>query len=398
MTERLYYTDSYLAEFDATVAHVAPHGTHLFLKLDRTAFYPTSGGQPFDTGTLNGARVIDVIEREDGEVAHVVEGNLTVGETARGRIDWRRRFDHMQQHSGQHVLSAAFDRLHKARTVSFHLGSKASTIDLERDLSAELIAAAEAEANRIVCQDRPISIRFVDAEETARLQLRKEPTRGGRLRLVEVEAFDRSACGGTHVSRTGAIGMIAVSANERFKGGTRVTFVCGGRALAVFHSQRDALAASVRLLSVLPEGLPGAIAKAQTEAKDLKRAVRALNERLATYVAMELVTRAERVGDTAVVVQALDGYDAAQLKSLAGALVSIPGHAVALISTSSPVLVVVARSQDVAIDASTILRALTTRFGGRDGGKPDLAQGGGLTGSLPEILELARQQFRAAFI
>ena len=175
-----------------------------------------------------------------------------------GRIDWPRRFEHMQQHTGQHVLSAAFDRLLQVRTVSFHLGSASSTIDLAREVTAGEIARAELEANRVVWEDRPVTIRFADAEEAARLSLRKESKREGVLRLIDVEDFDVSACGGTHVARTGAIGIIAVAGSEKFKGGTRLEFLCGGRALAGFHALGDSVAASVRLLSVLPAELPAA--------------------------------------------------------------------------------------------------------------------------------------------
>ena len=220
MTNRLYYTDPYLQAFDATVTAVDRVGDRTVVALDRTAFYPTSGGQPYDTGTLGALRVVDVFDRDDGSIAHVVEGiPPQPGQQVRGEIDWRRRFDHMQQHTGQHVLSAAFEHLFRVRTVSFHLGADVSTIDLARETTAAEIDAAEREANRVVWEDRPVTIRFASAEEAASLPLRKEPKREGTLRLIDVERFDLSACGGTHVARTGAIGIIAVAAWERFKGG-----------------------------------------------------------------------------------------------------------------------------------------------------------------------------------
>src|SRR5690349_18633469 len=269
MTDRLYYADPYLREFDATIERIASRDGRTVVTLDRTAFYPTSGGQPFDTGTLGPFRVVDVVDEDDGTVAHVVEPrtenqepqnqNQEPGASLHGSIDWPRRFDHMQQHTGQHVLSAAFERLFRIRTVSFHLGAEVSTIDLAREASAAELAAAEAEANRVVWDDRPVAIRYASAEEAAQLPLRKEPKRGGTLRLIDVADFDLSACGGTHVSRTGAIGVIAVARWDRFKGGQRLEFVCGGRALRAYRSLRDSTAASVRLLSVLPDELPGSI-------------------------------------------------------------------------------------------------------------------------------------------
>src|SRR5262245_22799424 len=226
MTERLYYDDPYEREFDATVVRVQPYATpegaaaRHAVYLDRTAFYPTTGGQPFDTGTLGASRLVDVIDDESGDVVHIVEGALPrVGETVHGAVDWPRRFDHMQQRKGQHVLSAAFVRLFGVKTISFHLGSDASTIDLAREMTPKEIAAAEDEANRVVWEDHPVTIRYASAEEAAAMPLRKEPKRSGTLRLIDVDGFDLSACGGTNVSRTGAIGAVAVAPWERVQGG-----------------------------------------------------------------------------------------------------------------------------------------------------------------------------------
>jgi alanyl-tRNA synthetase len=223
VTERLYYLDPYLQEFDATVVEIATVDGRRAARLDRTAFYPTSGGQPFDTGTLGSARIVDVVDDHGETVLHVFEGELCEG-PAHGCIDWNRRFEHMQQHTGQHILSAAFDRECGARTLSFHLGSLSATIDLARDVSAVEIARAEDTANRVVWEDRPVSIRFADAADAASLPLRKESARTGTLRLIDVEGFDLSACGGTHVARTGAVGIIAVGGAEKLRGGTRVEF------------------------------------------------------------------------------------------------------------------------------------------------------------------------------
>ena len=285
MTRRLYYTDAYLATFTANVNEVIDQDGRTALVLDRTAFYPTSGGQPFDTGSIEGVPVEEVIDLDGDRIAHVVAVPLASGTLVQCHIDWARRFDHMQQHTGQHVLSAAFDRVHRARTESFHLGSDTSTIDFAVTLSAEAIAAAEQEANRIVWEDRPVRVRFVSDEDAASLPLRKEPARGGTLRLVEVEGWDLSACGGTHVAAAGAIGLIAVTGFERFKGGIRLEFVCGGRALARIREQRDVIARAVRHLSVLPLDLPGAIERLQDDLKAQKGAVRALQQRLVRYEA-----------------------------------------------------------------------------------------------------------------
>jgi alanyl-tRNA synthetase len=403
MTDRLYYHDPYLKEFDAVVQRTERRDERLVVMLDRSAFYPSSGGQPFDIGSLGPYSVIDVVDEEDGSVAHVLDAQssssatsaaLEPGTALRGSIDWSRRFDHMQQHTGQHVLSAAFDRLFGIRTVSFHMGAVTSTIDLAREATAAEIAAAETEANRIVWEDRPVSIRYASAEEAARMPLRKESVRSGTLRLVDVEGFDLSACGGTHVARTGGIGVIAVASWERFKGGQRLEFLSGGRALDRWRILRDAVTASVRQLSVQPEELAPAIERLQSEAKEQKRSLVGLQGELARYQAGALVTSAEEIrlksGATCrLVARALD-TDANALKAMATAIAASPGHLVALVSASQPALVVLARSADVDVSAQQLLAALMAKFGGRGGGKPDFAQGGGLTGPADEIIAAVR--------
>jgi alanyl-tRNA synthetase len=399
MTDRLYYNDPYLQAFDASIVRVHTRDGRVGVALDRTAFYPTSGGQPFDTGTLGPWRVVDVVDEDDGSILHIVELGSHIpspesatpipGQSVRGAIDWPRRFDHMQQHTGQHVLSAAFDRLFDARTVSFHLGADSSTIDIARELAPRQIVAAEDAANAVVWDNRPVAIKYVTAEEAAILPLRKEPARGGMLRLIEVEQFDLSACGGTHVARTGAIGIVAIAGWDRFKGGQRISFVCGGRALRAHRSLRDAMTASVRLLSVLPGELPATIERMQTEAKDQKRAMIALHNDLAVFRAQDAAASAEATAAGKLVARAIDG-DANTLKSLAAAITSQPGFIAVLISTASPALAVVARSSDVGISSQQVLAALLKQFGGKGGGRPELAQGGGLAAPAEAILAAAR--------
>ena len=405
MTERLYYREPSLRAFDATVVGVDRKDDRTLVRLDRTAFYPTSGGQPFDTGTISvdgtseeggAVHVLDVFdetEEQASSVIHVVDGDqLRVGQQVHGDIDWTRRFDHMQQHTGQHVLSAAFDTLFKARTASFHMGADVSTIDLEANLTPGQIEAAEREANRIVWEDRTVVIRFVTGDEAALLPLRKPPKKTGTLRLIAVEAFDLSACGGTHVARTGEIGLIAIGGWERFKGGLRVEFLCGGRALSRFRSLRDTAAASVRALSVSLEDLPHAIERLQNESKEQRRSIAVAQGELARYRATEFANDAEVMPVGRLVAKAVDA-DASGLKALASAITAHAGVAAVLISATTPALVVVARAADLDIRANDILSALVAKFGGKGGGKPDLAQGGGLNASVDEILSAARLHF-----
>ena len=396
MTSRIYYTDPYCRRFEAFVTRVFEHGGRAAAVLDRTAFYPTSGGQPFDTGRITPHQrgtfgsAIDVVDTIDigDDVVHLLSAPLGAGAAVTGDVDWARRFDHMQQHTGQHVLSAAFDRLFNNRTVSFHMGAELSTIDLAQEMSWEQIARAEDEANGVVWDDREVAIRFVSSVEAGTLPLRKEPVRGGVLRLIDVKDFDLSACGGTHVARTGAIGAILVPAVEKFKGGVRVTFVCGARTLRAFRTLRESVAGSVRALSVLPQELPGSIERMQTEARDLRRTLKKFQESLAVHEAERLA------GD--LVVEALDGWDTNGLKLIATTITARTSAVVALFSTASPVAVVIARSPDRKVDAKVVLGALIKRFGGRGGGKADLAQGGGLSGNLADICSAARELLRGS--
>jgi len=397
VTERLYYTDPACVEFDATVVSSADSGGRTLVVLDRTAFYPTSGGQPHDTGWLGDVPVTDVVELDGEAIGHVTGAPIAEGTRVHGRIDRERRTDHMQQHTGQHLLSAAFDRLHRARTVGFHLGAVLSTVDLDTVLDAAALASAEAEANRVVWEDRPVRILSASPGEAAELHLRKEPARAGTLRVIDVEGFDRSACGGTHVARTGEVGIVALRSWEKFRGGMRVEFVCGGRALREFRLLRDAMAGSLRRLSVAPQDLPSAIEGAQAENKDLRRAFRGLTERLAVHEAAALVRRARPVGTARVIVEALDGWDQAGLKALAAAAASEPGVVAALLSTGGDAAVaVVACAPDSGVHASAALAALVARFGGKGGGKPDLAQGGGMRGDRQAMIAALEEAIDAS--
>jgi len=250
MTNRLYYDDSYLKEFTAVVLAASNEGGKPAVVLDRTAFYPTSGGQPHDTGTLGRARVLNVEETPSGDIIHILDSPLQPGPVS-GLVDWERRFDHMQQHTGQHILSQAFIVAAQAQTVSFHLGQETSTIDIDLpDPSPQIVEKAESLATGIVFENRPVQVLKVDRAKLSELGVRKESQREGEIRVIDVEGFDRSPCGGTHVRRTGEIGLIALLGLERYKGGTRVEFVCGGRALKVFRTENGILKELGRLCSI----------------------------------------------------------------------------------------------------------------------------------------------------
>ena len=385
MTERLYYTEPYRKTFDATVVKAETVDGRLFVTLDQTAFYPTSGGQPFDTGILGGGAVTDVIDRDDGTVVHVMGGMLKPGDVVAGEIDWARRFDHMQQHTGQHVLSAAFDRLFGVRTESFHMGQQSSTIDLAREVTAAEIARAEDDANRVVWEDRAVSIRFASADEAAAMGMRKESLRTGTLRLISVEDYDLSACGGTHVGRTGAIGVIAIGGWEKLRGGSRVEFLCGNRVVQRFRHWRDSLSAMQTHLSVPPAEMAASIGRMQDDSKSFQRAIRGFQEKLAAQEASTLLAKGN------LIVEAIDGWDAQGIKSIATAAAAANSTAVLILfTTATPAQVVIARGASANVDAGALLKQLAARFGGKGGGKPDLAQGGGLNASSAELVSAAR--------
>ena len=394
MTERLYYTDPYLKEFAAHVTGVRDVDGRTGVVLDRTAFYPSSGGQPFDAGVIGDRRVVEVVDADE-EIIHVIEGEPPSGALT-GRIDWPRRFDHMQQHTGQHVLSAAIEQVCGVRTDSFHLGAASATIDLARELTIAETTDAEELANAVIWEDRPVAIRFVDAGDAAARQLRKESSRSGTLRIIEIEGFDVSACGGTHVARTGAIGIVAISGWERLRGGTRLEFRCGLRALHAHRTLRDTLAAGGRLLSSAAGDVPRAIERLQEEGKDLRRRVKDLEGRLAGYEADAVAAHAAEMQGFRVVAEAVPGADMNALKTIAQSVASRPDHFVVLLTSGSPVSVIVARAANVPVDSGRILKQLIAHFGGKGGGRPELAQGGGLMGRADEIVAAARHLLSSA--
>lgn len=393
MTHRLYYTDALQTTFEATVLTSAMVGDRAQVVLDTTAFYPTSGGQPFDLGTLGGRAVLDVVDGDDGLITHVLEAALEPGTTVTGTIDWARRFDHMQQHTGQHILSAAFERTCAARTESFHLGASTCTIDLAREVSPAEIASAETLACDIVFEDRPVRVRFVSESEAAALPLRKDPTRTGTLRLVEIDDCDLSACGGTHVPATGRVGLIAVSGWERFKGGSRIEFVCGHRALSSHRRLRDVVSGLVRQLTVAPPEIGAAIERFQAEGRANQKALRQLRETVAAHEAGALAAESEDVGGFRRVIVTRPGWDLAALKTLATAIAAHPGCVAVVIGDEQPVPVVAARAPDVTFDAGAWVKQITGALGGRGGGRPELAQGG-VANSHEKVLAFAQESVR----
>ena len=393
VTERLYYSDSHLIEFDARVVDVTDRVSGwTAIVLNRTAFYPTGGGQPSDTGTLNGVRVVECVDDGDRGVLHVVQGMAPARDAiVHGRIDWPRRLDHIQQHTGQHILSQALITLFNAPTKSFRVLEWSCEIDVElKNPTTEIIERAVELANNVIWEDRAITIRNVTSSEAAELRLRKEPARDGELRLIEIEGFDLTPCGGTHAYRTGEVGMIAVRSWERAKGLTRIEFVAGGRALADYRKANKSAREVAALFSTGRDDAPQLAAQMVEENKELHRRVRALEEVAAGVEADKLLANASG----GIVSQLFeDGRDAESLKKLAHALIATPGTIALLGSRDKDTArLVFARSADASGDMSVLMREACAMLDGRGGGRPDMAQGGGKNISkLPDALAHAAQ-------
>ncbi|HEV2689776.1 MAG TPA: DHHA1 domain-containing protein, partial [Bryobacteraceae bacterium] len=369
MTDRLYYHDSYLTEFRARVVEASPDGLRVYL--DRTAFYPTSGGQPFDTGKLGGVAVSEVMDEDDGRIAHRLAAPLAEREVS-GAIDWARRFDHMQQHTGQHLLSAVLLDLFDAPTVSFHLGADASTIDVAHVLDAGQIRKAELRASQVVFENRPVEIGFQDSSED--LALRKPTKREGAIRIVSIRDLDRSACGGTHVRATGEIGPILLRKLDRIRGNQRIEFVCGMRAVKRARSDYEALSAIARTFSAQLDETPALVTAQMEKLQESDKARRKLSAELAQARGRErYASTAPGTDGIRRVLQRVEALSD-DLRSEAQSFTS-GEKSVFLVVASDPASILLAASKDSGINAGELLKAALTKAGGRGGGSPAMAQG-----------------------
>lgn len=401
MTERLHRQDPYLLEFDAAVLARREHQGRSAVVLDRTAFYAESGGQPWDTGTLGGARVLSVIE--DGpDVLHVLDRPVAE-DRVHGSVDAERRRDHMQQHHGQHLLSQALVQVARAATVAFHLGSEDTTVDLDRFVGEDEARAAERLANDVVWQARPVRVASLSAAEARAAGM--EPPEGvlTDIRIVEAEAFDRQPCGGTHPRSTAEVGVVVVTSLERYKGGTRVHFVCGCRALAAFARRQQVLDELVATLSAPLDELAPATRKLRDDLAGSERRAKSLLERATEGDARRLLAEARGGGaaptldSPAVVVAAFDRRSAEELRLLATQLVALAPAVALLGSRSDKAHLVFAQSEGLPHDVPALLKAAAEHLGGRGGGRGNLAQGGGdRVEKLDEALAQARASLAAS--
>jgi alanyl-tRNA synthetase len=395
MSDRLYYLDPSLASFDARVSDIREvsrtQGRSLWqIALDRSAFYPTSGGQPHDTGTLTAtssggalleAPILAVEEDDQGEVWHTTPKPLLAGTAVRGYIDWSRRRDHMQQHSGQHLLSAVVYRQLGAATVSFHLGEMTSTIDLAREaISQEELERVEDVVNEIIAEDRAVTMRTIPRQEAEMLlaagTLHKLPDREGDIRLIEIDDNDLNACGGTHVEATGQIGGLLIRGTERMRQGIRVEFVCGLRAVVTARRDLATLTHAATALSIGRLDVAEAVDRLLAESKAANKSRQKLTEELAGYHAASLLQHPVH-GDRRVVRLTFADQDTGYVKLLASRLIASSSQTCALLATTQeePARVVVAASVDLKMDCGTLLREALAAYGLRGGGSPSMAQG-----------------------
>jgi alanyl-tRNA synthetase len=383
MTERLYYTDSYGREFHARVVARSADGRTVYL--DRTLFYPSSGGQPFDVGSIDGVAVVEVVEEEDERVAHRLAAPLAAEGEVAGKIDWARRFDHMQQHSGQHLLSAVFEERFGLHTVSFHMGAESATIDLEGGgVEARTVVEAERRANELVAENRAVDVRFEDAG-TAQ-GLRKASERAGTLRIVSIDRLDRSACGGTHVRTTGEIGPILLRKTEKIRQSVRVEFVCGGRAVRRARADFEALSRIAQLFSAPVDEVAPMVAAQLEAAKAADRARRKLELEVAAYRGKELYASTEPGPDgVRRAIQRLDGGNLEDLRAVAQNFTA-QTKAIFVATLKDPPSLLVAASADSGVDAGKLLKAALSEAGGRGGGNARIAQGSVPDASLLDLL------------
>jgi alanyl-tRNA synthetase len=413
MTDRLYYHDSFLYSFDAEVRS-ASETPRQALILDKTAFYPTSGGQIHDTGWIStGAstnsnskrsklRVSEVADTEDGHVVHYLEAptkDFAPGTRVRGEIDASRRRDHMQQHSAQHVLSAAFVRLFNMPTVSFHMAADYCSIDLDTAaLTPEEVVSAERLSNEIIVENRPVAIRFVTRDEAMQLGLRKlPPAEREQLRLIDIHDFDLTACGGTHVNQTGQIGCILLRKTEKVRQGCRVEFVAGQRAVATARKDFSALTDAAALFSAQLYDVPQQVQKSLEEIRSLRKKNEETQEELAAAFAATLLSETAESGGRKIIVRTFVGRDLNFLKLTAQRITRQSPSAVALLAAESPQpALVFAQSAGQPYDMSALLKDTLAKLGGRGGGSKDLAQGGvGRAEGIADALTVAKQKLNS---
>ena len=401
MTKRLYYEDSYVRTFEAEVIECTEKADGVFLiRLDESAFYPTSGGQPYDTGTLGGGQILNVYADEAGEVWHEADKKLTAGDRVKCEIDWARRFDHMQQHAGEHMLAGAVHRLLKGVTIGLHLGKDDSSIDVSlpggrTNITEAEIRMLEDDVNRHIQADVPIKCYFPDEETLLRLPLRKPPTVTENVRIVQIGDDEYCACGGTHPSSAGQVGLVKIIDARPSRGKMRLTFLCGMRAFRDYRNRFDELERAAQSLSTGWENLHASVEALNARMKDAEYHLRQEKKAAALKTLSSGYENAARLGSVRAGQHVFDGLGMEGLREAASEFIKENGR-IALFAdrTDSGVLLLFARSADVDIHIGKVLTDAAKAFGGKGGGKSDFAQG---AAQSADALAFALTQIQTVF-
>ncbi len=393
MTRKLYYENAYTNQFSAEILRQDKDQTGLYVILDQTAFYPTGGGQPYDTGTINDV-VVSNVEEVDGEIRHYVEAEIE-SKQVEGQINGERRFDLMQQHLGQHILSAVLEELYDIATVSFHLGASTVTIDVANELTTEMIQAIEKRANEIILDNRSVYTKWITEEEVADYPLRKPPVGHEEIRLVIITDFDYNGCGGTHPRSTGEVMCLKLLKIEKQRKGVRIEFICGHRVLNHFEEKNQILQQMTKLLNSPQEKLESATMKLLQEKKEAEERLEFAEDQLLELEAATLQNNREfqrSIGDKQAVCQIFQDRSIQTVKKLAGKMMydlGITGLIVLfVIETEDKLQFVMTKSKDVDVDLSQVCKQALPHINGRGGGKDTIQGGGEKTMTADELLEL----------
>lgn len=383
-TKRLYFDDPYKTRFEAVVKEKSSYEEKPAVILDQTLFYPESGGQPCDKGHINGIPVLKVFE-EGEKIVHVLAQDIETDRIT-GTIDWDTRFDHMQQHSGQHILSQVFHRFLKGKTMSFHLGEKISTVEIDiRKISEEEIESIEQQANDIVFENREIKCAFIPDTRIDEVPLRKPPVKTGELRIVEVQDFDYTACGGTHPRRTGEIGLIKILKWDRIRDNLRFEFVCGKRALYDYRMRTNVLKDVTNRFSTGETDLVNMVEKLFQDYKTQKKINRQLQESLSTHEAKDIIEQAEG----RIISKIFEDKSIEEARILALNIIKTSDHIILFgLKLAERAHFIFARPENMELDMRELVSLVTPIIDGKGGGRPSLVE---ISGSRPEKLSDALQ-------
>ncbi len=388
MTEKLYYNEPHTLEFIANVTDIIPYDNNYAIFLDKTYFYPTSGGQPFDTGYIGTAKIIDVFEK-DGKVFHISESNLEKNSFP-AKINYYRRLEHLQHHTGQHLLSQAFIQIIKAPTISFHLGSETATIEIViKDLNIEQANEVEDLANNIIYENRKINVHYVDESEVNNLNLRKPPKKKGDqgVRIIEIENFDMSACGGTHAQSTGELGMIKIIGWEKYKGNIKVEFICGRRALLDYRFKNIAIKNIANKFSTKDNQIEEIITKSIDDTKNISKQINILKKELVKYQAKELILLSEKSGDFNLIINIFDNTEISNLVQIGQELILEENTISFLLSThDNRTRLVLCCNENIKLNLNKISAEIFALINGKGGGKPNFIQGSGDITNLDDLV------------